>query len=158
MKMKITYQRVGDVPPLLPLAQGDWIDLTLAEDVSLRPDGFGAFSLGIRMQLPEGFEAHVLPRSSTGKRYKVIMYNSEAIMDESYRGPEDIWHVLLFAPVGAEIPKSVRIAQFRIVPKMGASAWVKLKWLLTSKVEFVETSALPEGDKTSRGGFGSTGI
>lgn len=153
--MKIYYQRTEDATKLKFLKQGDWVDLALPKTAHIEKGKFEAISLGIRMQLPKGFEAWIVLRSSTGKRYKVLQYNAVGIIDESFSGPEDIWHTLLYAPEGCEIPKHSRIVQFRIMPKMQAGIWTKIKWLFTRKVVFVEKE-LPN-DTISRGGLGSTG-
>lgn len=152
--MTIKYIRTSpNVHPLEFIPQGDWVDLAIAEDVELGRHKFKPVSMGIRVKLPKGFEAHVLPRSSTGKRYKVLCYNSMGLIDESYAGPEDIWHFLIYAPVGCKIPAGRDIAQFRIMPKMKASVWIKLKWLFTQKIKFVEVESF---DAANRGGLGST--
>ena len=153
--MKIKYIRTTTlIPQLKTIEIGDWVDLCVAEDAILEPGEFRPVSLGIRMELPKGFEAWVLPRSSTGKKKKVLMYNSMGIIDEAYKGPKDIWHALFFAPNGATILCGSRVAQFRIAPKMNAGILPKLKWLFTKKVEFVEVS---DFKADNRGGLGSTG-
>ena len=152
--MKVKYTRTTTlVPPLKVIKKGDWVDLTVAEDVTIPTLGFQAVSLGVRIKLPKGFEAYVVPRSSTGKKYNVLVYNSPGIIDESYCGPNDIWHVLLYAPKGATIKTGTRICQFRINLKMQAGVLAKLKWLFSSKVEFKEVENFEAKD---RGGFGST--
>ena len=139
--MKILYEARG-VPPLKVIEKGDWIDLCLAEDVTLEPGQFKPCSLGIRMLLPKGFEAIVALRSSTGKRFKVLQYNAPGIVDESY------------APEGASIKAGERVAQFRIQPKMMAGVLVKLRWLFTSRVRFFKVNKIARD--TNRGGLGST--
>ena len=150
--MKIPYE-LRNKGKLTFFKQGDWIDLSLEEDVILKPGEFKACSLRVRMELPKGFEAIVALRSSTGKNFKVLQYNAPGIIDESYSGPKDIWHILLYAPKGASIKGGERVAQFRIQPKMKAGVWTKLKWLFTQKVRFVECEL---GDSVNRGGLGST--
>lgn len=152
--MKIKYTRLTThIPPIKILEKGDWVDLSLAEDANLNKGEFRPVSLGIRIQLPKGFEAYVLPRSSTGKKYRVLVYNSMGLIDESYQGPDDIWHILLYAPQGCKIPTGTRICQFRIMPKMQAGILTKLKWLFTNKVEFIEVEQF---GGENRGGMGST--
>lgn len=154
IQMKIKYTRTTTfVPPLKQTKKGDWIDLTLAEDMDIPVGGFSAGSLGIRMKLPKGFEAYVIARSSTGKRYKVLVYNSIGLIDESYCGPDDVWHILLYAPQGAKIKAGTRVCQFRIMLKMQADILTKLKWLFTNKVKFVEVE---DFEGKNRGGLGST--
>lgn len=153
--MTVKYTRTTTLVPALKVtAVGDWTDLCLAEDAVLDPGEFRPVSLGIRLQLPKGFEAWVLPRSSTGKRKKVLMYNSMGIIDESYCGPNDIWHALFYAPMGAVLMEGERLCQFRIMPKMQAGILTKLRWLFTREVRFVEVE---DFDAKDRGGLGSTG-
>lgn len=152
--MIIKYTRTTTfVPPLKFIDKGDWVDLSLAEDANLKKGEFRPISLGIRVKLPKGFEAYVLPRSSTGKKYGALVYNSMGLIDESFQGPDDIWHVLLYAPDGCKIPTGTRVCQFRIMPKMRAGILVKLRWLFTNKVEFKEVENFKA---KNRGGLGST--
>lgn len=154
--MKVRYVRETDTLLLLSkITKGDWVDLSIAEDADIKKGDFAFLSLGIRMKLPKGFEAIVIPRSSTPKKWSILMMNSIGLIDNSYCGREDIWKFGALAFRNTKIPKGTRICQFRIVPSMNASFWTKLRWLFTSNVEFVEQEYL-QGEK-SRGGFGSTG-
>jgi dUTP pyrophosphatase len=120
---------------------GDWIDLRSAERVDMNAGEFRIISLGISMKLPEGYEAHVLPRSSTFKKWGILMVNSMGIIDESYCGENDIWGFPALAMRDTTIFKGDRICQFRIIPKMG-------------ELKFKEVQHMEGAD---RGGFGSTG-
>ena len=137
--IRIKYH--GDTPPIERIAVGDWIDLRAAETVTLKAGEWRPISLGISMQLPEGYEAHILPRSSTFKRWGVILPNAMGIIDESYCGDNDIWHFGALAMRDTVIEKGDRICQFRIMEKMPS-------------VRFEEVTVLGNRD---RGGFGSTG-
>ena len=137
--IRIKYH--GDTPPIERIAVGDWIDLRAAETVTLKAGEWRPISLGISMQLPEGYEAHILPRSSTFKRWGVILSNAMGIIDESYCGDNDIWHFGALAMRDTVIEKGDRICQFRIMEKM-------------PPVRFEEVTVLGNRD---RGGFGSTG-
>ncbi|MBR6525814.1 MAG: deoxyuridine 5'-triphosphate nucleotidohydrolase [Clostridia bacterium] len=137
--IRIKYH--GDTPPIEKIAVGDWIDLRAAETVELKAGEWRPISLGISMQLPEGYEAHILPRSSTFKRWGVILPNAMGIIDESYCGDNDIWHFGALALRDTLIQKGDRICQFRIMEKM-------------PPVRFEEVQVLGNRD---RGGFGSTG-
>ena len=95
--------------------KSDWIDLRASEDVVLKKGEFKLIPLGIAMKLPEGYEAHVVPRSSTFKNFGVIMTNSVGIIDNSYCGDDDMWHFLELAIRDTEIHKNYRICQFRIM-------------------------------------------
>lgn len=139
-EIKIKYH--ADIQHLEKIEQGDWIDLRSAEDVELHHGEFKLISLGVSMQLPANYEAHVLPRSSTFKRYGIIMTNSVGIIDNSYCGDDDIWKFPAYC-LGekCEIKKGDRIAQFRIVKKQ-------------PEIKFEEVEHL---NNENRGGFGSTG-
>lgn len=141
-KKIIIVKRVGDVPMPERIAVGDWIDLCNSEDVSLNAFDCKPIPLGVCMKLPEGYEAHLLPRGSTYKNFGIIQSNSMGIIDESYCGDNDQWFMPAIALRDTFIPKGSRICQFRIMPKM-------------EKVKFVETFHMVDKD---RGGYGSTGV
>ena len=122
--------------------KSDWIDLRAAEDVVLKKGDFKLIPLGVAIELPAGYEAHVAPRSSTYKNFGVIQANSVGIVDESYCGDNDQWFVPVIAMRDTEIHVNDRICQFRIFEHQ-------------PKLEFVEVEHLTGKD---RGGFGSTGL
>ena len=122
--------------------KSDFIDLRAAEDVELKAGEFKLISLGVSMELPKGYEAHVVPRSSTFKNFGVIQTNSMGIVDESYRGDSDIWKMPVYATRDTTIHKNDRICQFRIMKHQPT-------------IEFEEVEHL-EGEE--RGGFGSSGV
>lgn len=141
-KKIIIIKRIGDVPMPERITVGDWIDLCNSEDVSINTFECKPIPLGVCMKLPEGYEAHLLPRGSTYKNFGIIQANSMGIIDESYCGDNDQWFMPAIALRGTFIPKGSRICQFRIMPKM-------------EKVKFVETFHMVDKD---RGGYGSTGV
>lgn len=130
-----------EIPRIEKIDKGDWIDLRAAENVYLSAGDFKLIPLGVAMQLPEGYEAHVVPRSSTFKNFGVIQTNSLGVIDNSYCGDNDQWFFPAYALRDTVINKGDRICQFRIVEKMPL-------------IEFVEVDALNNKD---RGGHGSTG-
>ena len=121
--------------------KSDFIDLRAAEDVELKAGEFKLISLGVSMELPKGYEAHVVPRSSTFKTWGILQTNSMAVIDESYCGDNDIWRYPVYATRDTVIHKNDRICQFRIEKHQPT-------------IEFEEVEHL-EGEE--RGGFGSTG-
>ncbi|MCR9038294.1 dUTP diphosphatase [Bacillus sp. L381] len=123
------------------IEQGDWIDLRAAEDITIKKDEFKLIPLGVAMELPEGYEAHVVPRSSTYKHFGIIQTNSMGVIDESYKGDNDFWFFPAYALRDTVIAKGERICQFRIMKKM-------------PQVELIEVDKLGNKD---RGGLGSTG-
>ena len=122
--------------------KSDWIDLRAAEDVTMKKGEFKLISLGIAMQLPKGYEAHVVPRSSTYKNFGIIQANHMGVIDESYCGDNDCWFFPAIAVRDTEIHVNDRICQFRIMEHQPV-------------IEFEETDVLMGKD---RGGFGSSGI
>ena len=138
--IKIKYC-TDELTKIEKLAQGDWIDLRSAENVVLKAGEFKLISLGVAMQLPEGYEAHIVPRSSTFKTWGIIQTNSMGVIDESYCGDNDIWKMPVYATRDTIIHKNDRICQFRIMEHQPT-------------IEFEEVEHLEGSD---RGGFGITG-
>ena len=157
MKVQIKVKTHNNVPIPHFIDKGDWVDLIAAEDCKInRKGGYTAFSLGVSMELPEGYEAILAPRSSTPKKFGFLVPNSFGIIDNSYCGDNDIWRMTAYCirQGGTTIKYGDRVAQFRIQLSQRATLWQKLKWLFTSKIEFVEVDHLEGLD---RGGFGTTG-
>lgn len=121
--------------------KSDWIDLRAAEEVEMKAGEFKLIPLGIALQLPEGYEAHILPRSSTFKNFGIIQANHMGVVDESYCGDNDQWFYPAIAMRDTVIHVNDRIGQFRIMEHQ-------------PKIEFKEVNKL---DGIDRGGFGSTG-
>lgn len=122
--------------------KSDWIDLRAAEEVQFKAGDFKLINLGISMKLPEGYEAHIAPRSSTFKNYGLLQVNSVGVVDNSYSGDQDIWRMPVWATRDTVVHVNDRICQFRIVKNQ-------------PQIHFEETEHL---DDSARGGFGSTGI
>ena len=164
MKLKIKVKRINkSIPFSKVISKGDWIDLRAAETITLNAPQAGTLKrrivngversyrnvvfdsklikLGVAIQLPKGFEAVVLSRSSTYKNFGVILGNSEGVIDQSYCGDNDEWKFPVLATRRATIPKGERICQFRIVANQPQ--------LILSEVEHLHNA--------DRGGFGSTG-
>ena len=122
--------------------KGDWIDLRAAETVEMKKGEFRLIPLGVAMHLPLGCEAHIVPRSSTFKNFKILQTNSMGVIDETYCGDNDQWFFPALAVEDTVIHKNDRICQFRIM-------------LHQLPVDFEEVEKLSFPD---RGGHGSTGI
>ena len=178
MKLKIKVKRINKNIPLPEVIdKGDWIDLRAAETVTLNAPQANILKrhkvkgveerhrdvefysrlirLGVAMQLPKGFEAVVLSRSSTYKNFGVILGNSEGIIDQPYCGDNDEWRFNAIAFRDTTINEGDRICQFRIQLSQKATMWQKIKWLLSSGVEIIEVDELGNPD---RKGIGITGI
>lgn len=140
---KIKIQYLSDEIERLCYIDGksDWIDLRAAERVELKAGEFKLIHLGVAMQLPKGYEAHIAPRSSTFKNFGIIQANSVGVVDESYCGPNDWFYFPAIALRDTVIEVNDRICQFRIMEHQPI-------------IEFQEVDAL-EG--VNRGGIGSTG-
>ena len=129
------------IQELEKISVGDWVDLRSAERVELKIGQYHLIPLGVGMILPDGYEAHMLPRSSTPSKFGVIMANSMGVIDNSYSGDDDEWKFPAVAIRDTIIEKGDRIAQFRLVKNQPT-------------IEFETVTHLNE---VSRGGIGSTG-
>ncbi len=143
MAEQIKIQYKDDTIERLKYIDGksDWIDLRAAERIELKQGEFKLIPLGVAMQLPKGYEAHIVPRSSTYKNFGIIQTNHTGIVDESYSGPNDWWYMPAYALRDTVIEKNDRICQFRIEKHQ-------------PEVVFEEVEVLTGQD---RGGIGSTG-
>lgn len=178
MKLKIKVKKLNkniSLPHIIE--KGDWIDLKAAETVVLEAPQSGTLKtttvdgvkvshrdvtfdnklikLGVAMQLPKGFEAVLLPRSSTYIKFGIIAGNSEGVIDQSYCGDNDEWKFSAIALENTTIKEGDRICQFRIQPSQKATVWQKLKWFFSSGITIIEVDRLYEA---SRGGFGTSGV
>ena len=139
--IKIKYF-TEDIPELCYVeGKSDWIDLSAAEEVTLKAGEFRLIPLGVAMELPQGYEAHLVPRSSTFKNYGILQTNSMGVVDCSYCGDNDMWRMPVYATRDVTIEKGARIAQFRIMANQ-------------PRLNFLRVEHLEGAD---RGGFGSTG-
>lgn len=143
MELKIKY--LENIDSIEQKDGGDWIDLRCAETVNIKAGDYAMIRLGVAMKLPKGYEAHVVPRSSTYRRWGVIQTNGVGIIDESYCGDNDEWMMPVYATRNTQIKKNERICQFRITKKMPTLEIISL------------TPDESLGNK-NRGGFGSTGV
>lgn len=140
MKIRVKYLS-KDIDKIEKISVGDLIDLRCAEDTVIKKGELKLIPLGIAMELPKGYEAHVYPRSSTYKKHKILLSNSVGIIDESYCGDNDQWCFPAYATEDTFIEKNTRICQFRIFEHQPT-------------IEFEEVEVLGNSD---RGGVGSTG-
>ena len=140
-EIKIKYFS-EDIPRLCYVeGKSDWIDLAAAEEVTLKAGEFRLIPLGVAMELPAGYEAHLVPRSSTFKNYGILQTNSMGVVDYTYRGDGDQWYMPAYATRDVTIEQNARICQFRIMKNQPQ--------LVFQRVEHL--------DGPDRGGFGSTG-
>lgn len=131
---------LADIELLEKITVGDWIDLRAAKNMEIKKGDYAAIPLGVAMQLPKGYEAIVAPRSSLFKKHGLLCANSIGVIDESFCGDNDQWHLLVYGTKDTLIVKNERICQFRLLKHQPA-------------VEFVTVESLGNAD---RGGIGST--
>lgn len=122
--------------------KSDWIDLRCSEEISMKAGEWRLIPLGVAMKLPDGYEAHVVARSSTYKNFGLIQTNAMGVIDASYSGDNDQWFWPAYAVRDTEIHINDRVCQFRIMENQPAISF--------SEVEHLDAS--------DRGGFGSTGV
>ena len=140
-EIKVKYFVDGIDELCAVVGKSDWIDLRSAEEVTLKAGEFRLIPLGLAIALPEGYEAHLVPRSSTFKNYGILQTNSMGVVDYSYRGDGDEWRMPVYATRDVTIEKGARICQFRIVRNQPPLTFTRVEHL----------------DGPDRGGFGSTG-
>lgn len=148
--MKIRIKYFDNAKKLEMIEKGNWCDLYANKDIFIPEGKRSMIPLGVAMELPEGYEAHLSPRSSTFKTWGIIQTNHVGVVDNSFCGDNDQWHMPVYClepknfidgKYGTLIKKGDKIAQFRIME-------------IQPKLEFEEVENL--GNKT-RGGFGTTG-
>lgn len=144
MKKVLVKYHNTDLIPLQRIKKGDWIDLRVGRTVTIAPHTTGKVSFEVSMQLPKGYEAHILPRSSTFKRTRCIQTNGVGIVDNSYCGNNDIWFVEMYnvSDIPATFLFNDRVSQFRIVKKQPRLNIKRVMYLFNA----------------NRGGHGSTGV
>ena len=143
MKQSVKVKYHTDIDRLERIGGGksDWYDLRCAKTTHLSKGESSLIPLGISVSIPKGYEALVVPRSSTFKNHGIIMTNSIGVIDESFCGDGDQWHFPAYATRDTVIEKNERICQFRIIKHQ-------------PELEFEEVESL--GNR-NRGGIGSTG-
>lgn len=128
-------------PHLTVNPNGSWIDLYTYEETVFRAGQFKIIPLGVAMKLPEGYEAKVVSRSSTFKRWGIMQTNAVGVIDPSFCGQDDMWGYPALATRDVTIPAGTRLCQFRIDK-------------VQPNIKFQEVANL---DEVSRGGFGTSG-
>lgn len=141
MSLKIRIKYLRDILPIEKTDTGDWIDLRCGKDIWIEPGEYVQIPLGVAMELPEGYEAIVVPRSSTFRKYGVLLANSIGVIDETYKGDGDEWLFPAYGTREVKIQQNERICQFRIIEHQPA-------------VSLVRVDSLGNAD---RNGLGSTG-
>jgi len=139
-RIKIKYF-TDKIDKIEKISIGDWIDLRATETIKLKKGEFTLIPLGVAMQLPKGYEAYVVPRSSTFKHYEIIQTNSFGVIDNSYCGDKDEWKMPVYATRDTTININDRVCQFRIIKNQ-------------PKLKFKTVNTL---NNKNRSGFGSTG-
>ena len=142
LELQIHYLTEDSEPLTYVEGKSDWIDLRAAQEVTFEAGEFKLIPLGIAVKLPEGYEAHVAPRSSTFKHFGLLQVNGVGVVDSSYCGDHDEWFVPMLATRPVTVHKGDRICQFRIMANQPALKFVPVEHL----------------NGEDRGGFGSTGI
>lgn len=144
MKLRVKY--LQDATRMNKITKGNWIDVYAYQDIFVPEGGRAMINLGFALELPKGWEGHLAPRSSTFKTWGIIQTNSVGVVDDTYIGDNDIWHMPVYClqakdENGTWIRKGDKIGQFRIMEVM-------------PEIEFEEVESFGNAD---RNGFGSTG-
>lgn len=144
MDVKVKYTYEGSYR-LKTIKKGDWIDLAIDEDISVADFSVVKVPLGLSMKLPDGIEAHILPRSSTFGKTGLLLANSMGVIDNSYSGDDGEWCAVFYATRATIVGRGTRLLQFRLVDTQAT---------IFGDINFEEVTKL---DDVNRGGFGSTG-
>lgn len=152
MQLRIKYFR--DAVRLQKIERGNWIDVYANANIFIPENEKAMIPLGFALELPKGWEAHLAPRSSTFKTWGIIQTNSVGVIDDTYIGDGDEWHMPVYCLAaksseiidgeeikGTWIKKGDKIGQFRIMEVMPEIEW-----------EEVDSFG-----NHNRGGFGTTG-
>ncbi len=123
-------------------AAGMDIRAALEEPVELRPNERMLIPTGLKMALPEGYEAQIRPRSGLAYRNGITMLNTPGTIDADYRGEVKVLAVNL-GEDSFTINHGDRVAQMVIAP--------------VTQAEVQEVESLSETER-AEGGFGSTGV
>ena len=140
--VEISIHYLPGSPHLEVTDYGGCVDLYNYEEICLKEGERGFINFGVSMKLPEGYDALIFPRSSTFKRYGILMTNSVGYIDNSYNGTDDYWKACVYATQDITIPKGTRCFQFRLIKKQPS-------------IDFVQKDNL---NSVNRGGFGSSGV
>lgn len=148
LEMKIRY--FEGATKLEKIQKGNWIDVYANKDVFVPEGDRAMIPLGFALELPKGWEGHLAPRSSTFKTWGLIQTNHVGVVDDTYVGNDDQWHMPVFCLQGKDIKggiykgtwvkKGDKLGQFRVMEVM-------------PEIEFVEVEELTN---ENRGGFGTT--
>ena len=122
--------------------RSDWIDLRAREDIHLEKGRLYYIPLGVAIELPEGYEAQIRPRSGLAAKYGITVANAPGTIDADYIG--EIKVIL------------VNLSKEKFVINPGE----RIAQMVISKYEKIEWNEVSELEKTDRGegGFGSTGM
>jgi len=145
--MQIKIKRLphfGDLPlPAYQSAAAAGLDLPAAveEPLTLQPGAWAAIPTGLSMELPEGCEAQVRPRSGLAFKHGITVLNSPGTIDADYRGEVKVL-LINHGPEPFTVERGMRIAQMVIATVVQA--------------ELTEADTLQESARGA-GGFGSSG-
>ena len=117
-------------------------DLVSAEELRLGPGERALVATGVRIALPDGYVAFVVPRSGLAAKHGITIVNAPGTVDAGYRGGIKVSLLNTDATETYDIAVGDRIAQLIVMP--------------VPRVRFVPVDELPESAR-GEGGFGSTG-
>lgn len=162
--MKIRIKYFDGATKLEKIAKGNWIDVYARKDIFIPEGSRGMIPLGFALELPPGWEGHLAPRSSTFKSWGIIQTNSVGVVDDTYIGDNDEWHLPAFCLVGQTVEKSGAILSdgVTVTPVEVKGTWIKkgdkIGQMRVMEVQpDFELEEVLEFGNADRGGFGTTG-
>lgn len=100
MKLRIKY--FDGATKLKKITKGNWIDVYSREDVFVPSGEQRLIPLGFALELPQGWEGHLAPRSSTFKKWGIIQTNHVGVVDDTYIGDNDEWMMPVYCLKGRD--------------------------------------------------------
>lgn len=164
LHMKIRIKYFEGATKLKKIVKGNWIDVYANKDVFVKEGTRAMIPLGFALELPKGWEAHIAPRSSTFKTWGIIQTNSVGVVDDTYIGDNDQWHMPVYCLQGKNDEKGVEVSEDSLATERECrGTWIKKGdkigqfriMEVMPEIEFEEVEYFGNDD---RGGFGTTGI
>ena len=181
IKVQYTDKEMAKLEHINGSGNSAYIDLYLKDELSIGVGEFVLAESNVAMEIPKGYEAIILPRSSTFKKYGVLLANSAGLIDNSFKGSDDIWRFPLYRPIQVSdmvkiidktIEESAKVTGSTLYKagKLGATIMKELgnkvvipkgtricQFRLVRSMEDLEIVEVDKLGNENRGGFGSTG-
>ena len=171
MKLRIKY--FENATKLEKISKGNWIDVYANKDIFVEKNTRAMIPLGFALELPEGWEGHLAPRSSTFKSWGVIQTNSVGVVDDTYIGDDDQWHMPVYCLDAKDVIDNevegtwishIKSLILKLIKKDNRiqGTWIRKgdkigQFRIMEVMPEIEFEEVEEFGNQNRGGFGTTG-